>query len=97
MYLQPLLEELQSLWHGVIGYDVLKPMGSKNLILKKILVWTIRDFPSYNTISRVAHQGYLASRICEPDFKGEHYVELGKHIYTQTRRWLIEGHPYMSA
>ncbi len=97
MYLQPLVEELQSLWHGVLGYDVFKHMGSRNFILIGILLWTIHDFPSYNTMAGVAHQGYVACPICEPNFKGEHYVELGKHIYTKTRRWLIEGHPYRLA
>jgi hypothetical protein len=90
VYLQPLVEKFQSLWHGVIGYDVVKPMGSRNFIMKGILLWTIHDFPSYGTMVGMAHQGYVACSICGLYFKGEHFVELGKHTYIQTRRWLIE-------
>jgi hypothetical protein len=57
------LEEFQSLWHEVLGYDVLKPMGSRNLILRGIIFWTIHDFLGYNTLAIVAHQGYVACLI----------------------------------
>jgi len=72
-------------------------MGLRNFILKRILLWTIHDFLGYGIVVGVAHQGYVACPICGPNFKGEHSVELGKHTYTQTRRWLTEGHPYKLA
>jgi hypothetical protein len=93
-----LVEELQSLWHGVIGYDVLKSMGSRNFILRGILLWTIHDFLGYGTMVGVAHQCYVTCPICGPYFKGEHFVELGKHAYTKIRKWLTKKHvPYKLA
>jgi hypothetical protein len=69
-------------------------MGSRNFILRGILLWTIHDFLGYDTMAKMAHQGYVACPICGPNFKGEHSMELGKYTYTQTKRWLRKGHPY---
>jgi hypothetical protein len=97
VYLQPLVEELQSLRCGVPCYDVLKPMGLRNFILRGILLWTIHDFLGYGTMARVAHQGYATCPICGPYFKGENFVELGKHAYIQIKKWLTKRHPYKLA
>jgi hypothetical protein len=72
-------------------------MGSKNFILRGILHWTIHDFPGYNTMAGMAHQGYHACLICGLDLKGEHSMELGKHTYTQTKILLTKRHPYKLA
>jgi hypothetical protein len=33
VYMQPLIDELQELWKGVVTYDVLKVEGQRNFIL----------------------------------------------------------------
>jgi len=47
MCLQPLLEELQLLWHkGVWVCDVANYNGTSHFKLKTILMWCIYDFPT---------------------------------------------------
>jgi hypothetical protein len=41
VYMEPLLEELLELWEGVLAYDVLKDMGSREFRLRGMLLWTI--------------------------------------------------------
>jgi hypothetical protein len=84
VYLQLVVEELQQLWEEVTTYDVLKPMGSRTFTMKGILLWTIHDFPSYDCVVWVAHQGYATCPICGLEFKGEHSIKLGKQTYTTT-------------
>jgi hypothetical protein len=55
VYLQPLVEELQQLWKGVLAYDIFKPLSSRSFTLRGVLLWTIHDFPSYGIVTRVAH------------------------------------------
>jgi len=88
------VEELQQLWKGIPTYDVFKPLGYRSFIQRGVLLWTIHDFPSYGIFAKVAHQGYATCPICGLDFKGEHFVELGKQTYTKTRQWLPKKHPY---
>ncbi|KAG7556996.1 Transposon En/Spm-like [Arabidopsis suecica] len=49
VFLQPLIDELQELWHnGVEAYDV---SLDQNFNLKAVLLWTISDFPAYGMLS----------------------------------------------
>jgi hypothetical protein len=60
------------------------------------MLWTIHDFPGYGVVAMVTHQGFVVCPICGLDFRGEHFIELGKMVYTQTQRWLPNEHPYRS-
>jgi hypothetical protein len=96
VYMEPLLEELLELWKGVLTYDVLKDMGSREFRLRGMLLWTIHDYPWYGTVGDFAHQGYVGCPYCGPELGAEHSSELGKQIYAGTRRWLDQNHPYHS-
>jgi hypothetical protein len=41
----PLIEELQELWEGVRGLNILQPIGRRKFLMRAILMWTIHDFP----------------------------------------------------
>ncbi len=55
VYLQPLVEELQQLWKGVLAYDVVKPLSSRSFTLRCVQLWTIHDFLGYGIVAKVAH------------------------------------------
>lgn len=80
----------------MFAYDVLKDLGSRAFKLKANLLWTIHDFPSYETKVRVAHQVYATCPVCGLHFKGEHSIEVGKQTYTYTKRWLPHDDPWRS-
>ncbi|XP_031279787.1 uncharacterized protein LOC116138206 [Pistacia vera] len=49
VYLQPLIQELQELWHyGVETFDASK---KENFCMRAALLWTINDFPTYANLS----------------------------------------------
>lgn len=49
VFLQPLIHELQELWHvGVRTYDASQHM---NFNMHVVLMWTISDFPAYGMLS----------------------------------------------
>jgi hypothetical protein len=66
-------------------------------MLHVVLLWIIYNFPGYGTIGGFSHQGYAGCSWCGPKLGAEHSVELGKHIYGGTRRWLLENQKYQSA
>lgn len=96
VYMEPLVEELVELWENVNAYNVLKDPGSRSFKLRVVLLWTIHDFPRYEIVASVVHQGYAACPVCGPHFKGEHLFELGKQTYMNTRRWLPHDNPWRS-
>ncbi|KAI0513461.1 hypothetical protein KFK09_009482 [Dendrobium nobile] len=48
IYIQPLINELSELWHGVISYDA---ASGQSFNLRAALMWTINDFPAYGMLS----------------------------------------------
>jgi hypothetical protein len=52
---------------------------------------------SIGIVIGVSHQGYNTYPICGPNFRGEHFVKLGKMTYISTHKWLPDGHPYKLA
>ena len=55
IHLQPLIDELQELWHfGIETYEISK---SKTFQLKYALIWTIIEFPVYDTLSGSSTNG----------------------------------------
>lgn len=51
VYLEPLIDELQILWHGIHVHDVSRPIGSRYSEVKGILMWTMHDYPGYSECS----------------------------------------------
>ena len=61
IYLQPLIEELQSLWKdGVEAYDISR---KERFIMRAVLMWTISDFPAYGMLSGWTTHGRLSVHI----------------------------------
>ncbi len=59
VYLQPLLEELEMLWAGVMIVDVTRPEGSRSFCLRAICMWNIHDFLAYGLFVRCQAKGYM--------------------------------------
>jgi hypothetical protein len=59
--------------------------------LRGVLLWIIHDFLGYGVVVKIAHQRFATCPICDSNFRGEHYWELGNLTYTQTHRWLLMG------
>jgi hypothetical protein len=90
----PLIEELQELWEGVRGLDILQPIGKRRFLMKAILMWTIHDFPGYGLVFRCQHQGYKTCLPCGSRTTGQWSKELEKVVFEGNRRWLNQIHPY---
>jgi hypothetical protein len=66
-YLQPLLEELELLWHeGVWVHDTANYNGASHFKLKASLMWCIHDFPTFRIMVGCVTKGYHACPICGP-------------------------------
>jgi hypothetical protein len=96
VFMEPLVKELLELWEGVPAYDILKDVGSREFILRGVLLWTIHDYPGYGTVGGFAHHGYAGCPYCDPQLGAELSTELGKQFYGGTRRSLDQNHTYCS-
>lgn len=93
IYLQPLIEELQSLWsEGVEAYDISK---KKRFTMRVALMWTISDFPAYAMLFGWMTHGRLACPYCLDDTK-DFWLQNGrKHSWFDCHRmFLPQNHPY---
>ncbi|BBG99601.1 hypothetical protein Prudu_009343 [Prunus dulcis] len=65
VYLEPLIDDLKSLWVGIRGvYDA---HNGEYFTLRAALMWTINDFPAYGNLSGCVVKGYKACPICGDD------------------------------
>ncbi|CAL8168411.1 unnamed protein product [Prunus armeniaca] len=65
VYLEPLIDDLKSLWNGIGGvYDA---HNGEYFTLRAALMWTINDFPAYGNLSGCVVKGYKACQICGDD------------------------------
>ena len=76
MYLQPLIDELKTLWNGVLTYDISK---KQNFQMRVALLWTINDFTTYGTLSGWSTYRKLAYPICMHRSKEFGLGAEGKH------------------
>ncbi len=89
----PLIEELQELWEGVKGLDILQPISRRKFLMRAILMWTIHDFPGYNLVYGCQHQGYKTCPPCGSGTISQWSKELGKVVFEGNQRWLNQNHP----
>ncbi|XP_028097569.1 uncharacterized protein LOC114297356 [Camellia sinensis] len=88
IYLQPLVEELTTLWeHGVQTYDAL---NGQIFTMHAAVMWTINDFPAYGSLSGWSTKGYLACPNCNMDASSQSLRS--KIGYMGARRYLPENH-----
>ncbi|CAL8994488.1 unnamed protein product, partial [Prunus brigantina] len=65
VYLEPLIDDLKSLWDGIRGvYDA---HNGEYFTLRAALMWTINDFPAYGNLSGCVVKGYKACPLCGDD------------------------------
>ncbi|XP_074323274.1 uncharacterized protein LOC141660210 [Apium graveolens] len=91
IYLQPLIEDLQKLWHGKQVYDAFK---KESFILRGILLWTISDYPALGNLSGNIIKGYNACVVCVDKTKATRLATYKKMVVLRHRRWLPRNHPY---
>ncbi|XP_074351607.1 uncharacterized protein LOC141690732 [Apium graveolens] len=91
VYLQPLIEDLQKLWHGKQVYDAFK---KESFILRGILLWTISDYPALGNLSGNIIKGYNACVVCVDKTKATRLATYKKTVVMRHRRWLPRNHPY---
>jgi hypothetical protein len=95
-YLQPLLEELQLLWHkGVWVHDAANYNGTSHFKFKVILMWCIHDIPALGIMASCVTKCYHACPICGPQTYSYQSNVLSKRVYyNQHQQWLPLDHPF---
>ncbi|KAL0405472.1 UNVERIFIED_CONTAM: hypothetical protein Slati_3861100 [Sesamum latifolium] len=69
MYLEPLIEELENLWHvGVLTSDSAK---DQTFTIRSALMWTVNDLPVYRMASRWSTAGVMGCPVCMEDTRAE--------------------------
>ncbi|XP_019237604.1 PREDICTED: uncharacterized protein LOC109217792 [Nicotiana attenuata] len=93
VYLQPLIDELQLLWHqGMETYDI---STKQNFRLHAALMWTINNFPAYGMLSRWSTAGKFACPCCMEDTKVFTLKHGGKNTWFDChRRFLPMNHEF---
>lgn len=94
MFLEPLMEELMTLWtEGVMLRDAATWNGQAYFILRAMVIWTIHDFPGYGMVSGCTTSGYRGCPVCGPHCKSRWATFLGKNVWdTQSRLYLPTPH-----
>ncbi|CAL2275991.1 unnamed protein product [Prunus armeniaca] len=92
VYLEPLIDDLKSLWDGIRGvYDA--HIG-EYFTLRGELLLTVNDFPAYENLYGCVVKGYKACPIFGDDTPS-HMLKNGHKIcYIGHRKWLPINHPY---
>lgn len=92
VYLQPLVDELKSLWdEGLPTFDSFK---KETFIMRAALLWTINDFPAYAMLSGWSTKGKKACPVCADGTDSERLPNGHKECYRGHRRWLDKDHPF---
>ncbi|KAI5318167.1 hypothetical protein L3X38_037875 [Prunus dulcis] len=92
VYLEPLIDDLKSLWVGIRRvYDA---HNGEYFTLRAALMWTINDFPAYGNLSGCVVKGYKACPICGDDTPSHRLKNGHKICYIGHRKWLPINHPY---
>ncbi|CAL8120092.1 unnamed protein product [Prunus armeniaca] len=92
VYLEPLIDDLKSLWDVIGGvYDA---HNGEYFTLRAALMWTINDFPAYGNLSGCVVKGYKACPICGDDTPSHRLKNGHKICYIGHRKWLPINHPY---
>ncbi|XP_019257628.1 PREDICTED: uncharacterized protein LOC109235833 [Nicotiana attenuata] len=92
VFLQPLIEELNELWDvGIETYDA----STKEIFqMRAALMWTINDFPAYDTLSGWCTYGRFACPSCNINTQSRRLRHGRKFCYMGHRRFLKSGHKY---
>ncbi|XP_019246481.1 PREDICTED: uncharacterized protein LOC109226136 [Nicotiana attenuata] len=93
VYLQPLIDELQLLWHqGVETYYI---STKQNFRLHAALMWTINNFPAYGMLFGWSTAGNLSCPCCMEDTKAFTLKHGGKNTWFDCHsRFLPMNHEF---
>jgi hypothetical protein len=89
VYMQPLIEDMLKLWHGVDTYDAVE---DKDFTLHAAILWTINDYPALGTMSGRTTHGYFACVHCDEEPCSESLRN--KIGFICHRRFLPADHPW---
>ena len=64
LFMEPLVEELQQLWKGVLTRDLYSSPPA-DFFLHVVIIWCIHDYPTMGTMSRRTTHGYNACVRCD--------------------------------
>ncbi|XP_060974580.1 uncharacterized protein LOC133039684 [Cannabis sativa] len=92
IYLEPLIEELKTLWE--VGVETFDASTKKNFMLRASLLWTISDFSAYANLSGWSTKGKYACPSCHEDTYSLWLKHSKKHCYIGHRRWLEINHSF---
>ncbi|KAI5342535.1 hypothetical protein L3X38_010410 [Prunus dulcis] len=85
VYLEPLIDDLKSLWDGIRGvYDA---HNGEYFTLRAALMWTINDFPACGNLSGCVVKGYKACPICGDDTPSHRVCWKKKSIFFDLEYW----------
>src|SRR5215216_4543689 len=87
LFMEPLVEELQKLWMGVLTRDLYSSPPA-NFFLRVVIIWIIRDYPVLGTMSGRTTHGNNACVLCERNLLS--YAILSKICYVGHRRFLAK-------
>ncbi|CAL9018746.1 unnamed protein product [Prunus brigantina] len=85
VYLEPLIDDLKSLWDEIRGvYDA---HNEEYFTLRAALMWTINDFPAYGNLSGCVVKGYKVCPICGDDTPSHRVCWKKKSIFFDLEYW----------
>ena len=98
IFLQPLLEELNTLWVVGVGMrDAAAFMGQPVFKCFGVLLFTTHDLPGYGIVAGLATKGYKGCVHCGPQTVARYSRSLRKVVYnSEYRRWLNAEHRFRS-
>ena len=91
LFMEPLVEELQQLWKGVLTRDLYSSPPA-DFFLRAVIIWCIHDYPALGTMSGRTTHGYNACVRC--DRNPLSYAILSKICYIGHRRFLAKDKPH---
>ena len=91
LFMEPLVEELQQLWRGVLTRDLYSSPPA-DFFLRVVIIWCIHDYPALGTMSGRTTHGYNACVRC--DRNPLSYAILSKICYIGHRRFLAKDKPH---
>ncbi|KAL0401778.1 UNVERIFIED_CONTAM: hypothetical protein Slati_4207700 [Sesamum latifolium] len=93
IYLDPLIEELQNLWHvGVMARDNAK---DETFMMRAALMWIENDLPGYGMASGWSSAGVIRCPVCMKDTRAFYLLNGRNACYFDChRQFLPPDHPY---
>ena len=91
LFMEPLVEELQQLWKGVLTRDLYSSPPA-DFFLRAVVIWCIHDYPALGTMSGRTTHGYNACVHC--DRNPLSYAILSKICYIGHHCFLAKDKPH---